>query len=179
MGWWELLAWLKRAGVGVISVLQLPPCDLIPGLVSGNVNLIQNDYSCPETMSTGCTMRRSPSFLLWGTRIHEAADSMGAAWPSPVPISLCTVLGDSTEGKGFVAGEQFTPWQTRGDIPGLQQSMDRQGRAFPKHIPGSIQGMDGPGYFIFLCTNPIQSVSCTSPRQGCSWQRVTDLFGAV
>lgn len=123
--------------MGVMSVLQLPPCDLFLGLVSGNVSLIQNDYSCPETINTDCATRTSPSFLLWGTGMHEAADSMDAAWPPPVPLSLCTVLGDSTEGKGYVSGELFTPWQTHGDTPGLQQGMGRQGRAFPRHIPGS------------------------------------------
>lgn len=59
------------------------------------------------------------------------------------------------------AAELFTAWQTHGDVPGLQQGMGRAGRPFPWHIPG----MDGPGYFFLLCTNPTHTLSCTAPLQ--------------
>lgn len=73
------------------------------------------------------------------------------------------------------------PRQTQGDVPGLQPSpwhhRDGQGRPFPRHIPGSSQGT-APNIPSLLRTNPIQTLSSTSPWRGCRRERPAASFRA-
>lgn len=111
----------------------------------------------------------------------EASRGVGvsfAGWLALLSISLHVVLGDQKDARLETCP---LPHQTQGDIPGLQPSphhhRDGQGRPFPRHVPGSSQGM-APNIPSLLHTNPIQTLSSTYPWQGCRPERPAASFRA-